>query len=619
MEQWRGRSNRPEENDAFDCSDLIVPSTSVLVEQQVQKAIEKWKDLDSRIVQEGDGTFDDAGDADLPSDDDLDDAAASSQDFMVDGTMNGDRRRQRLLPPNFDYRCRNDPETNDVAKVHCEFMQPPYYRPKVISLSDPTQTLDYERELWHVFQSMPTVESLEKIHGVENANDDDDRGRPPPRFRGPRRTLRLKNDLKTLLVKYSRMDAHSLGRLRVRDRHSFPASPGFWAHGFGNALVRDDFGRKDDADRSLQTTVRFEILRHSANLKRGSGPDANRLEVELHGSHHTLLDLHRILVECNSDCGGNSFARVGAHGGKEVPENSDHEKEGPAGVFFIENAFYTHGEIGQNIGEAILHWLDGPPSTNENKGNGTANEDFPSKKENAATTSAIPPRRQYLGLPPPTNEMEVAVQKLFPMSAMKLEDLPLRLGVRYFHAFLPSDTPSDMNGKHIWSLSNESAVFVTGIFARDLPSMQNRKNNPNNPPMPRETRNVRRRSTNSPFPIIIHDMWTSPQRPAICHACDFAVASVVSIHDELADASSLPSAKPSGSGRADSDAGTAFQGTPLCSGCYRELHYQSTNEGSRSVLELRSQHRPLQVFPVENFQRMTSAATLKEVSASAPF
>lgn len=465
--------------DSFDCSDLVVPSAAEIIEQEAYKAIQRWEDLDTRIALD-----EEYGD--------LIDEASADDSLIVDGTMVGDGRKQRLMPPNFDYKCSSTPsdgmDASENANSHAEVPKQKHYRPKVISLMDPTQTLDYETELWHVFRSMPTVTDIERNYGILHEE---------PNNHGLKHTLRVKNDVTSFLHKHTRIDAHSLGRLRVRDRHSIPYR-----------LTDQSIDNERPSD--PKTTIRFEVLRYSENLKRGSSRDSNRLEVELSGSKHTLLDLHRVLVENASI----SECKIDANTANSIP----------AGVFFIENQFYTHGLSGEHVVRDILKWFEG----------------------NVSNMPAGVSRRKHLCISSPNSCTS--------MSDICLNELPLRLGIRYVHILV--DQPSLLHNKI--SLKNESAMFVTDI--------QMHKGGP---------------SIRSTAPII-HDKWTPCKSTPICSACNSAVATVVTLNDELAS--------------------TLSDGTALCKTCYRSLHYHNTgNDGS----EADPSYQSFKALPLDDFNQLS--------------
>ena len=498
-------------SDPFDCSDLIVPPNTEIIEKEAAIAIQKWNDLDSRIVLEDDvsGFFDGV-------------SASADDPLIIDGTMVGDGRRQRLMPPNFDYKC-SSIQSDDVRASGIANSDPGHqnhYRLKVISLMDPNQTLDYENELWHVFKSMPTAIDCEKRYGIL---DDEKQSEGPSH--GLQHTFEVKQHLKAFMNKHTRMDAHSLGRLRMRDRHSIPP------------IVTTQLNqniRSSAHTRHLETTVRFEVLRYSDNLTRGPRRDSTRLEVEFSGSSSTLFDVHRALVEC-------------AHGADGV---SNPTNPILGGVFFIENNFYTHGISGEDAGRAIVEWLDGNQS-----------------EETTEEKQKIPEpvtRRKHLHIS--------SSNSLIPMSSIYLEQLPFRLGIRYVHITIDQMSPS----KHI-SLCNESALFVTDI----------------------QTHKVNKHATNlySRAPII-HDKWMPLKSTTFCLACNTAVATIVTMNDELTS--------------------TVSSGTPMCTACFRDLHYQTT-DGPMDELRKSHAHQSFRVLPIDSFNCSTVHEDMAKMSSGAVF
>ena len=765
----------------------------------------RWRDLASRVIVD-DGDVDDDDENDDDDDDDEEEegegeeeeAAAKKKksprryrdsDLLLDATGGGDKRKQRLMPIDFDYACagsgrrsrrrgrrvgggeeedddrggdRGDRGGWSSSREEEEKEEEDHgddggdggdsggadrrrprprrrrKRPRVISLLDPTRTLDYEEELWRtVFRPVRTSDELEEIHalgggrrsttargatvdgvgGGSGDRDDDDAaaaaaaaaaatddrhgdgggGGPAtatttgiPR-RGCRHTLEVKRNLGGWFAKYSRMDAHSLGRLRVRDRHADPPPlVRFSAAAAAAAAAADDDDDDDDDDDGIvDTLVRFEILRHSQNLKRGSGVDGNRLEMELRGGQRTLLDLHRAMVEFALDgeasVGGGgggggddgSCLRTSRGEGEEVRGEGEEEVADAAaaataplagadavvvsGVFFIEGTFYTCGEVGERVGESIRRWLDGK----EEPADGTAISDEggptlspPTGGDDDATAPPSPRRRRFLGLSPSSSPSSRNKEKIVPMSAMKLEDVPLRLGVRYFHMFLPPPAPSSLRlllgrrhgnngdiGENClpWSLFSESAVFVTGIRTLNanrgaFTKKRRRRNNANSPTgedgddeeevLEEDKEDA---ESENKAPILIHDTW-APQRQ-ICLACNHSPASLVTVNDELTDA-----APPGLDAKTNK---VHLQGVPMCSSCYRALHYYRQQQPGddedgvgghneddandrdhrrRSLLLRPSKHGQASlVFPIEEYQRLVMATLLEGVPKCSAF
>jgi len=289
----------------------------------------------------------------------------------------------------------------------------------------------------------------------------------------------------------------------------------------------------------------------------------------------------------------------------------------PSGVFFIENNFFTCGEAGDEIVEAIHHWLDSKELESEEDKEPVPMEEQSVKVErplpiyngNLEATNAQ--RRNFLGLSP--------FKKSIPMSKMNLEDMTFRLGVRYFHMFVPPPISSNMRPDNLGSLANESAVYVTGIHTHPQTLVAGRKsatqNNIGSNQQPYSRLNTpgrcaernAKQSTRTRAPIIIHDTWAPPQRH-YCLACNYSLASVVTVNSPLTDAT------PPGLGL-DSDK-VHPQGVPLCSACYEALHYQQSyrrgeDTGDQPLLKLRS-HGPFLAFPLDDYERMVTSSSLDD-------
>jgi len=375
---------------------------------------------------------------------------------------------------------------------------------------------------------MPTVKEVEHQYALgssdEGATDGDRDTTSPPVNHGCHRTLSITNTLEKLRRKYTRIDAHSLGRLRVRDRHS--------------SLYNCSDAVPSNNSSLLQTTLRFEILKPNVeDLRRGSGPDGNRLEVELHGSQHTLLDLHHTLVEHASIDDDGGVADI------------------PAGVFMIEDVLYTHGDVGEAAADSILEWIGEYNSNQRGKKGDTALSTKPSDDVH--------------------NGKEGQKLKMVPMDGMKLEDLTLRLGVRYTHINLKS---SRMGSNTSWDQISASSLYVTSIQTYPIscssPSDIGEQND--------------KQTINNRVPIVIHDIWTSSQQSQthnMCAACNYLPATVATVNDVMTDASlTFPSVDNS-------------MGTPLCAPCFRDLHYQKSDD-SGNLLQLRPNRSQLSVFPL---------------------
>ncbi len=153
------------------------------------------------------------------------------------------------------------------------------------------------------------------------------------------------------------------------------------------------------------------------------------------------------------------------------------------------------------------------------------------------------------------------------MDGIKLEDLTLRLGVRYTHINLQSRMGSNQR--------SESALLVTSIQSHPISCSLSSDIGEQN----------HEQSINKYVPIIIASSQQS-QTHNMCVACNYLPANVATVNDVMTDASlTFPSI--------DNNS----MGTPLCASCFRELHYQSSHH-SGNLLQLRPNRSQLKVFPL---------------------
>jgi len=534
--------NNDEDDDPFDCSDLIIPPTVELVQKEIQHRMQKWRELDSRIVVQdpeenvnisteeaeanklpkGRGshhkkarvTFaidseDDSGDVDDDDDDDdmnnvENERNNTNEDADDDDDHDEINENQNLgsgdyagltwgwhanrirLPDFFDYECKGEQpqppptleiDNDDEAGGQEEKCS---RRRQVISLDDPTIRLDYESELWKIFKDTPLAKDIEQdaVQGSICKN-----------------TIRVKNEIQDGLKEYTRLDAHSLSRLRKRDRHHWPR------------VVVNQSQQQDSRNGISGATIRIECWRKQ--MKRGSGSDPYRCELEFLDSQ-TLQDMHNIIVECSQD----ELFNHGMQSSQELEtrrSNSNGKKLQSSGFFFIEDTFYTTGEV--DYVSFILQWLDDEVTIDLKK---KAPSDD-TKKKRKYTKKTPPPvirsRREFLGI---KKDIEL---KVVPMKDTKLSDIVFRVAYRYVHVF---------NG------DCESAIFFSDVSLR----MSNE--------------NV----SDSQYPLI-HDIFTTTtststvQESSNCQGCDHGPAMLMMLDDELCDGGP----------------------TLLCSLCYAKIHY----------------------------------------------
>ena len=166
-------------------------------------------------------------------------------------------------------------------------------------------------------------------------------------------------------------DCHLLLRMRMAHRHGLPPPPPPSLPNHNNRNNTNGVA-----------TIRFECWRRQP--KRQPSPDPYRMVVEFRADQ-TLYDVHVTLMGLAED------------------DLWDEDVESSSGCFFIEDSFYIYGNI--DYAKPILDWIDA--------GN--------SGQPHAA-------RRGYLGI----TTMEPLQRR--PMKETRLGDVPMRLGIRYYHA-----------------------------------------------------------------------------------------------------------------------------------------------------------------------------------------
>ena len=493
--------------DPFDCSDVTVPPISELVEREVDIWASVWRDLDSRRVRSNtQGRGDQGGqsttrrkrkmartrsenvqaeDVDVNHDEDngdnrsLIDKSADRYDIKNDDDgvrkMPGRKISRWRLPDGFDVTCRSD------RQIFPDVVSSSSQRGKVISLADPTKFLDYDAELYKIFSSVPVQEDIEDLATSGSICTE---------------SLTLKRQIEEGLACYSRLDGHALGRMRLRERHGLPSRV---VNTKGGATGNND--PKSSPPDLKGVTVRVECWRRMA--KRGSSPDCHRLEVELLGEQ-TLEDLHKILIEL----GRETLGIVTLEDGSGSLDGGRTKTFSDSGMFFIENKFYSFGEV--DYSGVALDWLYGKTEhlcsrSEEDNGTDKARD---TDSFNSSNHPAFELRRNYLGLGS-SNPLQRPAP--IPMSSIRLDSIPIRLGRRYLHV-------SDGD--------REVAVFFTDVrVIQDDPGVVG-------------------------YPLL-HDTWTLPSSRLDCAGCEQRPAVLVTYNNDLTDGSP----------------------TPLCEMCYRMLHY----------------------------------------------
>jgi snRNA-activating protein complex (SNAPc), subunit 3 len=189
---------------------------------------------------------------------------------------------------------------------------------------------------------------------------------------------------------------------------------------------------------------------------------------------HTLLDFHRVLVEQARD---DLWKKLGdAHGDDAGNESkSDETSSTDDGYFFIEDTFYISGTTAVEYVKPILAWL--------------TENDWEDGDDVGTRTGALE-RLSRLGVP----VTSVADLKVVRMSETRLEDLPLRLGVRY---------------AHVHHGNVECSVYCVDRRVQVVRSSDDVA------------------TWSRLFPIL-HDVWTNPYNTPTCEACQHRTAALVS-------------------------------------------------------------------------------------------
>ncbi|GKY91507.1 hypothetical protein MPSEU_000122900 [Mayamaea pseudoterrestris] len=290
-------------DDPFDCSSLIIPPTHKLIDKAIQPYVQAWRELDERRILHADTATTTSADAAAAVDEADDDAA---DDDEADASSNVNRRPRKMtkttkLPKWYTNRVRL-PEQFDYASR--QLHAPPddgFSGDRVVSLTDASQTLSYETELWKLFQSVPTAPQLE-ARATRNVQ--------LPHMQ------ELSKQLSAAKPSPESLDA--LSQLRYSDRH--------------DPIPQPTSDKTTTDTTSFVATIQLECWRRK--LKRGASPDANRMSIELLGSQ-TLLDFHLAIVELTDD----------ELWYKTLNDDENNQSADESGYFFVEGIFYTHGSV----------------------------------------------------------------------------------------------------------------------------------------------------------------------------------------------------------------------------------------------------------------------------------
>ena len=482
--------NKAEVLDPFDCSDCILPSEHELMEELLEDRVEQWKQLDARKIPLDTINESSSHDEKNAKNDNNNNNNNNDDDLNQNGDQDSKeqpshrkpiRKRAHMdhtdymnrirLPHEFDYKSERGPPNVNASPLSNE-----KYRTKVISLNNPLEQLDYETELWKIFDSVPTREAFQRQ--VQSSDKT-----------SCTHMKALRTQIDQAQREYSRTDCHALSRMRLKDRHHLPITVTSSSETTSTTTsstttttttneISNPNSNSNESPYSTTTPtsdkmiiIRMECWKR--HIQRGPRIASDKLEMEFMGTQ-TLLDVHRTIVQQASDPYESSFM------------NRD---DSSSGMFFIENTFYITGN--QNYALPILDWI--------NEGNIQEN-DNPNKTTTTTTkySHLSMARRDYLGIP---IHQPLLVKT---MSSIQLQHIPYRLGVRYVHTF-----HGDL----------ECSLFFTDVRIVSLLKKNNIL------------------LTHS-FPSIL-DPWSSSLFSVACDACQHSAAVVVCSKDELTCGSNM--------------------------------------------------------------------------------
>lgn len=504
--------------DPFDCSSVVIPSLHELVEETARKHVREWKALDERKINSS---------AAAPANAQLSGWQPPAKKKKVAMRQDTgmplwyDHPNRIRLPHRFDYLCRHptaaaaaaaaavsEAEASTTAHASTGSKDVPD-DPRVQSLVDPTLTTSYRSELWNLFARIPSAEQLRR-HTCDdddsnnNSDGDDDTsadsGVSP--VQDTPLSLRRMRKLSSWYSGSSYLSSQQQQKPKQQDQPSaVDDSKCLWTRLRLSDLHEPPLllfssspsSRKDSQGIDLLTTVRFECWRGCASPSRTVLPECvyfdeltelsssspnltllyprclfvrspDRMSVEFLKSH-TLLDFHRVLVEQARD---DLWRKLGDDPGDGASSADD-------GFFFIEDTFYISGLTAVEYAKPIVAWLS--------EMGGEDGDDDDSRTGGRD-------RLARLGVP----VASVDDLKIVQMSETRLEDLPMRLGIRY---------------AHVHHGNVECSVYCVDRRVQ----------------IARSSDEVA--SWSRMYPIL-HDVWTSPYNTPTCEACQHRTAALVS-------------------------------------------------------------------------------------------
>lgn len=453
-----------QEEDPFDCQSMAIPPMDILVDNVLEDFADQWEQLDYRRVSASNTNSEDQSGAaargpatEGSSTDPIDPPPAKRQ--RITNRRGRWNMNQLAIPRQFDYETRRSEPPPDTGGGD-----------RIVSLTDPTQTLSYERALWELFRQVPTVEEIQDQIMAGAADS-------LPHY------THMYNNLIETFQEYKGLDAHALSRLRHSDRHEMPSLLWSQSHPSNNQpnnpqhpSSHNDASASSTAPTSTTiSTIVLECWRRQP--KRGSSKDDARVVLEFLGSQ-TLRDVHRTLVELAQDDLWTTRSNYKSSDNSTTNNDATNDEEEDSGYFFIEDTFYTIGSV--DYVTPIQRWL----AAGKTRGN----------NNNSHDDSSITARCTVLGIHTPIDKLKVV-----PMAETRLEDIPFRLAVRYHHC-----CHGDV----------ECSIFVSDMNHYQVPP-----NNANNNPL-----------SHLSYPLV-HDIWTPTYPYTECEACQkFPVSVATSPH-----------------------------------------------------------------------------------------
>lgn len=618
----------------FNCKDLVVPSTSQIVGRMIDEKSKEWEELDSRMLINDCGTYTSESDyfntMERPPNENFEISHHTKNTLKntnrtyyqpglnpyyvsvtsmrhKDQTMInnvGEKKKEEknfqnkfnlIIPPLFksDYSCailgryKNRSRLLDVFNItprsqisgvqvlrnqasKLSFQYPRKRRKQVLNLNEPSGVLDYEEELGHLFNSVPSEYDIK----VATENKVESIAQFIPNI------LTIKKEIEEGLKDFTRLDGHALSRIRRKDRHHLPRLMKMNSTVSSKTNIRlSEISNQDKLHKIFGlngVNIRLECWKKG--LKRGTASDVHRMELEFFGDQ-TLYDIHRTIIYASRDDlflnGVKEMQYVKRNEGDVLPWRDDENfaprsqvnvnsiEDSCSGMFLIEDTCYITGDV--DYASPVLQWLE---DESNDKNILSFRSRLPSKgiyiksktvfqKNSYNESNSRISRREYLHIPLPSSK--VPVKK---MEDTRIDSIPLRLNVRYVHV---------CNG------DIECAIFFSDIRMRLCDEEFKKEDYP-----------------------LCHDIWISPHPLVMCEGCQRLPACLITTENNLVDE------------------GIAY----LCVQCYQLLHYRCVEtldirkENIERVRKLLIRKNRFHIYPLSILQdRLYSTTDCNELDA----